>query len=201
MSLLREFMRIYQYLFHPGVVLAVTLLLLVYREWATDRTHVRSLVVRIGTLLGVELVAVVPLAVYLLVRKPPVTRLTAGSDWRINLVTAVSLLVGGALLWYVWSANSWGATVSTAGVAVSLTAVPYALVAPVWNVSGHVTFTLVPTLLLALSDRRFWPLLSIPTVMVLNRPVLGAHTWLQSLGGLALGTVGVLAAVATSSRA
>lgn len=194
MALLQTIMRVYQYLLHPGIVLAAVLLFLVYREWAVDDAGFRGLVVRVGTLLGIELVAVAPVGLYLLARRPSVTRLTAGSDWRINLVTAASLLVGGGLVWYVWSANGWGESVGGAGAAVVATAVPYALVAPVWNVSGHVTFTLVPTLVLALTNEKYWPALAVPLVMVVNRPVLGAHTWLQSLGGLALGTVGVLAA-------
>lgn len=211
MSLVRWFMGIYQYLFHPGVVLAAALVVLVYRDWAADRASadqpsaehssghhasghrasVRQLGVRLGALLAIEVASVVPVGLYLVARRPPVTRLTAGTDWRINLATVASLLVGGALLWGVWSAKSWGTTVSDAGVAIVAAAIPYGLVAPVWNVSGHVTFTLVPTLLLALADDRFWPALAIPAVMVVNRPVLGAHTWLQSLGGLVVGAVGV----------
>ncbi|WP_327052231.1 hypothetical protein [Halomicrococcus gelatinilyticus] len=80
------------------------------------------------------------------------TQLTAGSDWRIDLVTAASLLVGSGLVRYVWSPDRWGEQVSGAGTAVVATAVPYALVESVWNVSGHVTFTLVPTLVLALTN-------------------------------------------------
>lgn len=201
MSLLREFMGVYQYLFHPAVVLAGGLLVLDYRGWSRDHTTVRGLGVRIAILLGVELVSLVPVALYLFVRRPPVTRLTEGTDWRINVVTAVSLTVGGTLLWYLWSAKQWRSGVGTAGVAIVATAIPYALVAPLWNVSGHVTFTLVPTLVLSLTDRRFWPLLSIPAVMVVNRPILGAHTLLQSLGGLGLGTVGVLVARARVEQA
>jgi membrane-associated phospholipid phosphatase len=194
MNLLREVMAVYQYAFHPGVVLAASLFVLAYSGWSRDHTGVGSLGVRIATLVGVELVAALPVALYLLVRRPPVLRLTAGTDWRINVVTAASLVVAGTLLWFYWSAKPWRSEVATAGLALVATAIPYGLLAPLWNVSGHVTFTVVPTLLLALADRRFWPLLVIPAVMVVNRPVLGAHTWLQSLAGLGLGTAGVLAA-------
>jgi hypothetical protein len=201
MSLIREAMRVYQHLFHPGVVIPGNPVVLVYSEWSSDCSSPDGLGRRVGALLGVALVSAAPVALYLLVRRPSVTRLTAETDWRINVVTAVSLVAGGTLLWYLWSGHPWRSAVGTAGAAIAGTAAGYALVASVWNVSGHVTFTLVPTLFLALTDRRFWPLLSIPLPMVLNKPVLGERTWLQSLAGLALGTAGVLAARAGWSRA
>jgi uncharacterized membrane protein len=58
-----------------------------------------------------------------------------------------------------------------------------------WNISGHVLFTLVPTLYLSLVDRRYLPLLVIPLVMIPNRPMVSRHTLEQSFGSVALGVV------------
>lgn len=41
----------------------------------------------------------------------------------------------------------------------------------------------MPALYLTLIDRRFWPLLAVPIVMVPNRVFLNAHTWAQSIDG------------------
>lgn len=204
MSLLQEFMRVYRHAFHPLPVLAASSLLLVYEGWAGSSSSRRSLLVRLGAALGVEAVAVSPVAVYLLVAGTSVDALTLGNDWRADVLTTTSLLVAAGLLWYVWAAMDWGSEMRRAAETIVVVAVPYLLVSFVWNVSGHVTFTVVPTLFLTLRRRSYWPLLLIPLLMVPNRPIVGVHTWAQSVGGLLLGTVGVLAAdrwTATSEEA
>jgi len=193
MTVLREFMEVYRHAFHPLVVLVASSLLLVYEGWASSSASRRNLLARIGAALGVEALAISPVPIYLFATGKSVDALTLGNDWRADVLTTASLLVAGLGLWYVWSAEGWGQEVGRAAKIIVAVAVPYVLLSLVWNVSGHVTFSVVPTLYLTLQHRKYWPLLAIPLLMVPNRPIVGMHTWAQSVGGLVLGTVGVLA--------
>jgi membrane-associated phospholipid phosphatase len=51
----------------------------------------------------------------------------------------------------------------------------------------------VSTLSVVLVERRFWPLLVVPAVMVVNRPYVDAHTWAQSIVALLIATAIVVA--------
>ena len=72
-------------------------------------------------------------------------------------------------------------------------AVPYVLLSPFWNLSGHVLLSVMPTLYLVLVDRKFWPLLAVPAVMVPNRVIVEAHTWEQAVGAFFIAAVVVVA--------
>jgi hypothetical protein len=85
----------------------------------------------------------------------------------------------------------WRSIIPLGVVAILVTVVPYALISLAWNISGHVVFTLVPTLYLTLVDRRFAPLLVVPIIMVPNRPIVEMHTWPQAIAGFLLGLAGV----------
>ena len=157
MNLLTEFMEVYRHAFHPLVVLVGCSLLLVYDAWSANPDPSGSLRTRIATALGIEALAVAPVPLYLFVTGRSVASLTLGNDWRSDLLTGGSLFVASALLWYVWRAKDWGSEMRGASRTILVVTVPYVLLSLVWNVSGHVTFTLVPTLYLALVDRRYCP--------------------------------------------
>jgi len=70
--------------------------------------------------------------------------------------------------------------------------IPYMAISPFWNISGHVAYTTAPTLYLISLDRRFTLLIVIPLIMVVNRPVVGAHTVAQSIAGFLLAAIIVL---------
>ncbi len=70
-------------------------------------------------------------------------------------------------------------------VLVTLT-IPYAIISVFWNISGHVVYTTAPTLFLARINRKFFPLIAIPLLMVVNRPIVGAHSWSESVAGFIL---------------
>ncbi|MDY6778441.1 MAG: hypothetical protein SVU32_07260 [Candidatus Nanohaloarchaea archaeon] len=97
-----------------------------------------------------------------------------------------------SLIWLLWTWQDWDRPVTRYASYLGLLSAPYLLISPFWNISGHVTFTAGPSLFLTWYDRRMAPLLIIPLIMVVNRPFLNAHTWLQSIGGLLLAS-GVLA--------
>lgn len=189
-----EFMRVYRYVFHPLAFLFATWLLLVYYEWNGESDDLRNLAVRVGAVVAIGLAALIPTGVYLLVTDQAARAAVAGNDWPVDLATASGLVIAGGLAWVVWSATGWGSATKGAAVAIVVTAVPYAPLSVVWNVSGHVAFSTVPALYLASLDRKFAPLLVVPLLMVPNRPLLGMHTWPQAIGGLLLGVAGVLLA-------
>lgn len=60
-----------------------------------------------------------------------------------------------------------------------LGSIPYLFISPFWNISGHVLFVELPILYLILNNRSFLPFFLIPSLMVFNRPIVGAHTWSQ----------------------
>jgi len=64
--------------------------------------------------------------------------------------------------------------------------VPHLLITPFWDVSSHVLYAAVPAGYLAVVDRRFVPVLVVPVGMVFARPLAGAHTWPESIGGFVL---------------
>ena len=198
MGLLERAMDVYRYLFHPLVVIAVTVLVVAACEWRRDGGSWRALAARFGAVGVATALALVPVGGLVLLAG----RRAVGDAnvWYVDLSTAAGLCLASAVAWAIWSRRDWGRAVPGALAALVVTAVPFAALSLAWNVSGHVAFTAVPTLYLALLDRRFWPTLSIPVVMVANRPIVGAHTWPQSVGGLALGVLGVLVATTYYDR-
>ena len=100
----------------------------------------------------------------------------------MDALVAAGLFIGGTATWYLWRHFDWGQFVPGAMVALVAVTVPYSLVSPFWNISGHVIISLMPVLYLVLVARTYWPLLAVPVVMVPNRIFLDAHTWAQSIG-------------------
>ena len=194
MDWVMSFMRVYRYVFHPLAFLFATWLLLVYYEWGRESDDLRNLAIRFGVIAAIGLAALVPTGIYLLVTDQAARAATAGNDWPVDLATSSGLLIAAGLAWVVWSATDWGSATKGAALAIAVTVVPYAPLSVVWNISGHVAFSAVPALYLVTLDRKFLPLLVIPVLMVPNRPLLGLHTWAQSIAGLLLGVAGVLLA-------
>jgi hypothetical protein len=189
-------MAYYPYVFHPIVLVGGGLLLLVHREWRERDANRVALRRRVGAFLGAGLLSLVPTGAYVLATGKSPMRVTRGNGWQVDALVASGVLVVCVLLWYVWRRFDWGRLVPGGVLALAVATVPYAALSVVWNVSGHVIFAVVPTLYLTLVDRSFWPLLVVPLVMVPNRVVVNAHTWLQSIGGL-LVAAGAVVAVRT----
>lgn len=177
----------YSTVFTPELFVFLCGILAVGYEWRRlpDRSR-RGLGARLGVLLVGWLVG---LAIYLGVRigSGPVPK------WVQDATGSVGLVVGLSLVWGAWRYLDWGRLVpSFAGLLVAVS-VPHLLITPVWDVSTHVLYAVVPAGTLAAVDRRFTLLLFVPAGMVVARPLAGAHTWPQSLGGLVLGLLALLA--------
>ncbi|MFC6824328.1 phosphoesterase [Halopelagius fulvigenes] len=193
MSVLSTLMRYYPYVFHPIVLVGGGLLLLVHYEWRRRGADRSALVRRLGAFLGAGVLSLLPTGAYVLVTGQSPMQVTQGNSWQVDALVASGVLVVCVLLWYLWRRFDWGRLVPVGAATLAAATVPYAALSVVWNVSGHVIFAVVPTLFLTLVDRKFWPLLVVPAVMVPNRVIVNAHTWLQSVGGLLLATAVVVA--------
>ena len=184
MSALSVLMEYYPYLFHPGVMVGGGLMVLMYLEWKRDGTGRGMLWKRYVTLAAVGTLSLLPTLAYMLATGQGPVETMQGNAWQVDFLVAGGMALVAAVLWYLWRRFEWGTVVPGALEAMVAVTVPYAALSPVWNVSGHVIFATMPTLYLVLVDRRFWPLLLVPAVMVPNRIYLDAHTWAQAIGGL-----------------
>lgn len=182
-------MRYYPYVVHPITVLGGGMLVLVHHEWARQGGDVSALWHRVGGFLAAGALGVLPTVTYFLLRGTNVVRATQGNGWRMDALVAGGILIAAGATWGLWRYFRWGELVPDAMRVLAAVTVPYAVVSPFWNVSGHVIVALAPTLYLTLVDRRFWPLLVPPVVMVPNRVYLDAHTWAQSIAGFVLAAV------------
>ncbi len=183
MSLLEQAMGFYPYVFHPITVVGVSILFFIYYEWARQDGARSTLWRRMGSFLGVGLLALVPTVVYFVAVGANPIQATVGNDWMMDALVAAGLFIAGTGTWTLWRRFDWGQLVPGMMVALVAVTVPYAVLSPFWNISGHVIISLMPTLYVVLVARRYWPILAVPVVMVPNRIFLDAHTWAQSIGG------------------
>ena len=192
MSLFYQAMKYYPYVFHPITVLGVSFLVLIHHEWALQDADRSTFWHRIGGFLCMGLLSLTPTGVYVVVTGRGPLKVTQGNTWQVDALVASGLFIAAGGTWYLWTRLDWGPLVPGAMEALAAVTVPYMALSPFWNVSGHVIIALMPTLYLTLVDRKFWPLLAIPAIMVPNRVIVDAHTWAQSIGALLITTVLVI---------
>jgi membrane-associated phospholipid phosphatase len=193
MGLFGDIMRAFPYVFHPSTVLGAFILLLVHYEWVHQEDPDTGLWPRIGAFLAAGALSLAPTAVYMFVTGSGIRETTQGNAWQVDALVASGIFVTATVMWLVWRRYDLGTLVPSAMVVLAAVTVPYAALSPFWNVSGHVTTALMPTLYLTLVDRKYWPLLLIPAVMVPNRLYLGVHTWQQVVGAVVITTFVVVA--------
>lgn len=181
-------MEYYPYLFHPAVMVGGGLALLIGMEWRRDPNG-ESLSRRLGVLVLLGAVSLLPTLAYMLVTGQGPMETMQGNAWQVDFLVGSGMLLVAGVMWYLWRRLEWGTLVPGAAEALAAVTLPYLALSPVWNVSGHVIFSVMPTLYLALVDRRFLPLLAVPVVMVPNRLYLDAHTWPQAVGGFLVAAV------------
>lgn len=182
-------MRAYPYVFHPAVVVGAGALVLVHREWTHQRADRAALYHRAAAFLGAGVLSLLPTLAYVVVTGQGLYRVTKGNAWQVDALVAGGMLVAMGVTWLLWRRYEWGGLLPGYAAALALVTVPYGLLSPAWNVSGHVVMAAAPTLYLTLLDRRFWPTLAVPAVMVPNRVYLDAHTWAQGVVALLLAAV------------
>lgn len=191
MELLAQFMGVYRHLLHPVTVLVLVASILSWRDWRREESPPASLAGRLATILAVAVLGLVVLGLVVNTTRVTLVELFFARGWYADPVLSALLVLASGLLLALWRANGWGRPVREAARASIITAVPFAVISLYFNVSGHVTFTVVPVAYLIALDRRYWPLLLVPALMVVNRPFVGMHTWPESVAGVALGLAGV----------
>lgn len=180
-----ELARLYSEVFAPEYFVLVCTLALVgyeYRAGGRDADSGRGATGLAARLLTVVAGWAVAFAVYqstdLLFDPVP----SWGADFTGSLGLGVGiLLIGGA-----WLARDWGRHVPAFAAVLLGVTVVHTVVTPFWDVSSHVAYAVAPAGYLVAADRRFAPLLAVALGMVAARPLAGAHTWVQSVGGLVL---------------
>ncbi|WP_135852828.1 phosphoesterase [Halorussus salinus] len=175
-------MELYPYVFHPAVMVGAGALVLIYSEWSRQDADRSALPRRLGAFLGAGLLSLVPTLAYAAVTGQSLGAVTKGNVWQVDALVAGGVFFTAGVTWFVWHRYGWGSLVPGYLEALAVATVPYVALSPFWNFSGHVTMALVPTLYLTLVERKFWPTLAIPVVMVPNRVYLSAHDWAQSVG-------------------
>lgn len=185
-DLFREAMLVYDDVFNPVYFILYCVLLLAYREWrgsgGGDRG--RFAVIAVGWGIGWATWR----AYWWFFPTAP--------QWMEDVLGVTGLLVGGVVIAGWWVRRGLGRHVPRVFLLTIGLAAPYTAISVAWNISGHVAFTMAPALYLAAVDRRYAPVVAIPLLMVINRPVVDAHTWTQSVAGLALAAGFVLGGIA-----
>lgn len=178
--MLADVAQAYSEVFAPEFfVLLCSLLLVGYeRREASDRS-LAGLAARIG---AVGFGWVVAFVIYRGVPRAVGTL----PEWGPDATGSAGLAVGVLAIWLVWRLRDWGPLVPEFALLLVAVTVPHLLITPFWDVSSHVLYAVVPAGYLAVVDRRFAPLVLVALGMVLARPLAGAHTWPESIGGLAL---------------
>lgn len=173
----------YSEVFAPEYFVLLCAVAVILYEWVqTTRSSVRGLGIRIGVL---ALGWVVALVIY----KVGPTLLDSPSTWVTDITGSLGLGVGILVIWLIWHLGGWGNLVSSFSLLLVAVTVPHLLITPFWALSSHVLYAATPAGYLTLVDRRFIPFPLIALGMVVSRPLAGAHTWLQSIGGLLVAVI------------
>lgn len=167
--------------FAPEVfLLACTVGLVVYEWRRADRLPPTALVPRFTT------IAVAWGIAFLLTELPEVLLAAAPAYWVEDLFAGLGLTAGFLLLAGIWRWRNWGPRLPEFAAMLIVLTIGHSLIVPFWDVSGHVLYTAAPVGYFLTLSRRLVPAVAIPGGMVLSRPLAGAHTWAQSIGGAVL---------------
>lgn len=179
----------YSAVFAPEIFVLVCCLRLVVYEWrGRSSATIAGLAARIGVL---GLAWGIAFAVY-----EGVPRLVETVPaWGPDATGSAGLGLGMLVIWGCWRARDWGRFVPEFSLLLLGVTVPHLLITPFWDVSSHVLYALVPGGYLFLVTVRFVPFVLVGLGMVVARPLAGAHTWPESIGGLALSVAALLVLV------
>lgn len=187
-QLFYQFMLVYQHVFSPVYLLLVFAVLLIYHE---HKDFGNSLYKRLLVIFLSWLTAYVIYMLYYIFNLN-----SLGHQWIEDLFAVTGLLTSVVICALVWNRNRWGGYVPLAIETAVVLSVIYMLISYFWNISGHVAYVTAPVIFMSLvADRRYFYIMPIPLLMVINRPIVHAHTWLQSVLGFVLGVVVVILVV------
>lgn len=177
--------QLYSEVFSPEYfVLICTLALLAY-EWPTSdgRTDARQAASGLAArLLTVVVGWVVAFAIY----ESTELFFDTVPSWGPDFTGSIGLGVGVLVIGGVWRVRDWGGHVPAFATLLFALTVAHTAITPFWDVSSHVAYAVAPAGYLVAADRRFAPLFAVAVGMVAARPLAGAHTWTQSVGGFVL---------------
>lgn len=175
--MLRDLAHVYSEVFAPELFLLVCVLGLVVYEWRqTTPTAWSALVLRFTTV-GIAW------GLAFLLAQVPDEFLTDTPYWISDLFAGLGIAVGFLFIATVWRRNGWGRTLPELAIVLIALTVAHSILVPFWDVSSHVAYTATPVGYLLTISRRFFPLILVPSGMVFSRPLTGAHTWIESIGG------------------
>ncbi|QIO24696.1 hypothetical protein [Haloarcula sp. JP-L23] len=193
--MLTDIAKTYSAVFAPELFVLLCSVLVIGFEWHRDSARSSAgLTARLAVLgLGWGIAFAIYQGVPLAVETVP--------EWGVDATGSAGLGIGILVIWFVWRRRNWGAIVPEYALLLVAATVPHLLITPFWDISSHVLYALVPAGYLLFVDRRFVPLLAVAVGMVFARPLAGAHTWLQSVGGVALSVALLLAVSRLESSA
>ncbi len=113
-------------------------------------------------------------------------------QWVEDFLAVTGLMLGVLMAMVAMVKKIYDGIVREAVYIIVVLSAPYMAISPFWNISGHVAYTTAPALYLVTLNRKFLPLMLIPIIMVINRPVIGAHTVAQSVAGFILAALVVV---------
>ncbi|WP_210423538.1 hypothetical protein [Halorussus marinus] len=174
-----ELARLYSEAFAPEYFVLLCTIALVGHEWRRRRFGPAGLA-------GRALAVVAGWAVAFAIYESTGAVFESVPSWGEDFTGSVGLGVGILLIGIVWRLREWGRHVPRFAALLLGVTVVHVAITPFWDVSSHVAYAVAPAGYLVSADRRFWPLLAVAIGMVAARPLAGAHTWLQSIGGFAL---------------
>lgn len=179
----------YSAAFAPELFVLVCILCLVGYEWReASAASLAGLGARIGGIgLGWAIAFVVYQGLPRLVETVP--------SWGPDATGSAGLGLGMLVIWGCWRVRDWGHLIPEFSLLLLGVTVPHLLITPFWDVSSHVLYAAVPAGYLFLVTVRFVPFLLVGLGMVVARPLAGAHTWPESIGGLVLSVVALVVLV------
>lgn len=186
---LDTFMQTFEAVFHPLWVATATVLILVLYEWRRHSGDLVQLGKRVGVVVVLIALGRLPALGYVLLSPIGFQKALTNPPPAVDVVSVIGVALTAVALWAVWRYFDWGRLVPGGAAVLLGTLVPYIAIAVFWDISGHVTFDTSLAVYLFAVDRRFAPVFLIPLVAIVNRPYVGAHTWLQSIAGFVLGLV------------
>ena len=167
----------YQNVFDPVYFLLFTAVLIVLHEWFRFKG---SLSRRVLSILSAWVLAYLTYKMYFV--------LGFDQQWIEDMFAVAGILVAGVFCSIIWSKYRWGNLLPLAIMVAFYLSAIYLAISKFWNISGHVVYTTAPVTFLTFAiDKRYVLLYAIPLIMVVNRPIVGAHTWSQSICGFILG--------------
>lgn len=174
---LYQFMDIYDDVFNPIYFMMLCALVVIYY----DSKKTGKLLQAVAVTIGAYLIAYATYSIWYFIQPAPqyIEDFLAVSGLFLAIMIAMLGMIKGIYDGIVMKAIYFLIALS----------IPYLVISFFWNISGHVAYTTAPVMFLIYLDRRWWPLMTIPLIMIVNRPIVQAHTPEQSVAGFVLAVV------------